>query len=134
MQLVGMCAGRNEYAVLSISKGQAALGVGPSQLGTEHSELVQFALSQSLPVSQPCPTEHGGQLPPQFTSVSSPLRARSVHEAAWQIALVQIALAQSLPRWQLLPASHARQARPPQSMSVSSPSVCSLPQVAAGAP
>ena len=81
----------------------------------------QTPLVQSLPVAHTCPSAQSfGQLPPQSTSVSSPLRALSVQLGAWQLPPLQTALEQSLEAVQDRPTAQGPQL-PPQSTSVSSP-------------
>src|SRR5579883_1211442 len=62
-------------------------------------------------------------VPPQSTSVSLPFSTLSLHEGAAHTALTQTRLVQSAPRMQCRPGAQAGQAPPPQSTSVSLPSL-----------
>jgi hypothetical protein len=78
------------------------------------------AWKQSRWAMQALPTAQGGQVPPQSTSVSDPLRMLS-RQAPWtQYPFRQSLDSQSVREMQRLPVGHDPQ-EPPQSTSVSSP-------------
>jgi hypothetical protein len=92
----------------------------------------QAPLTQSLSRAQCLPRPHAGQVPPpQSTSVSRPSRRWSAHWLATQVSVwaSQALLTQSLLIWHPLPVAHGAQTGPPQSTSVSCPSLTPSLQV-----
>jgi len=135
-----------EQAVLQ----QNWLPEGPMQLACRHWVLAvhdcpsgrraqvvlpwQKPLVQSAAVPQPWEVRQvlpcASQVaPPQSTSVSSPFLTPSVHVGAWQVVPASVVLALQTPSTQspatrqLLVSAHLPQVAPPQSTSVSSPSL-----------
>jgi hypothetical protein len=83
--------------------------------------LKQTECAQSVPSKQPAPAGQTGQLPPQSTPVSVPLRTLSVQLGAAQVPFVQTLLEQSTATKHRLAVPQRRQVPPPQSISVSLP-------------
>jgi hypothetical protein len=78
-------------------------------------------LEQSPFAAQVFPAAHGGQRPPQSTSVSEPFVTRSVQLEGWQVEAEQTPLWQSPPPVQAFPSGQRGQTPPPQSTAVSAP-------------
>jgi hypothetical protein len=98
------------------------------QLDATHTSLstLHQADAQSALCTHFCLSAHGMQVaPPQSTSVSSPSITPSVQWLVWQVCMSawHQVLVQSLPEMHALPSPHVEQVPPPQSTSVSAPSL-----------
>jgi hypothetical protein len=112
-------------------------GAVPEQLLAGHvgvhvhtSPVQTVPFAQSVSSTQLSPAAHFAHTgPPQSTSVSMPLAARSSHSVASQVSFApQELLVQSASLRQPSPSAQSAQSAPPQSRSVSSASVVSLSQ------
>jgi hypothetical protein len=136
------------HAPSQSTSDSAPLRTPSEQVGTAHTRPLPpadaAAAAAHTPLEQSAPAKHarlGGQgaqpvpAPPQSTSVSLPLRTRSLHVGAWHMrvaeeeevlllvddAKAQTPDAQSPGSAHARSAAHGRQPGPPQSTSVSSP-------------
>jgi hypothetical protein len=92
---------------------------------------VQTPLRQSVDVTHAFVWAHFWHVvPPQSMSVSLAFFTPSLQEAAMQMFVMHTLLWQSLPAPQVLPAPHLVQTNPPQSISLSLPSLVALLQFA----
>ena len=93
--------------------------------------LLQTPELQSPLALHESPPLQAGQSPPQSTSVSFPFFAASVQVGAAQVKSRQTSLSQSLPIRHTCDVVHFGQTLPPQSTSLSSPSLTLFVQDAA---